>query len=203
MMLHDIERTPTVVNWASLVKHMLTQFGFYHVWLSQGVGDITRFLTVFKQRVKDNYIQEWNTRINDSSRALFYKTISTFEYQYYLDCITITKFRVALTRLRVSSHRLEVEAGRWHKPVSIPFDERKCKFCNVLEDEFHFLFTCPVYNELRDTYISRHYRNRPNMQKLVSLLHSDKQIYIRNLGNFVSKAFETRNDIVCQLNRYR
>ena len=59
----------------------------------------------------------------------------------YLDVITIRKFRTAMTKLRVSSHRLEVETGRLSRPVSKPFDERKCHICNKLEDEFHFFFS--------------------------------------------------------------
>ena len=55
---------------------------------------------------------------------------------------------VALSRLRISANRLEVKTGRWHKPV--PLNERKCRTClNCLEDEFHFLLECPLYNELR------------------------------------------------------
>lgn len=202
MMLQDMERAPNTINWASLVKRMLTELGFYHVWLSQGVGDITNFLTLFKQRKKDNFIQNWNARINESSRALFYRSISSFEYQSYLDFITVKKFRVALTRLRVSSHRLEVETGRWHKPVSTPFDNRKCQFCNVLEDEFHFMFICPVYTDLRENYICRYNRTRPSMSKLVSLFQSDRKTYIRNLGIFIFRAFEERKEIISQINRY-
>ena len=55
---------------------------------------------------------------------------------------------VALSRFRISANRLEVKIGRWHKPV--PLNERKCRTClNCLEDEFHFLLECPLYNELR------------------------------------------------------
>ncbi len=87
-MLSDIERSPNVKNWASQVKNMLAEVGCYHVWLSQGTGDVTAFLSLFKQRLKDNFIQNWNTRISDSSRALFYRNVSSFEYQNYLDYIT-------------------------------------------------------------------------------------------------------------------
>ncbi len=59
MMLNDIERLPTVKNWASLVKNILAELGFYHVWLSQGVGDVTQFLTILKQRLKDTFVQNW------------------------------------------------------------------------------------------------------------------------------------------------
>ena len=31
-----------------------------------------------------------------------------------------------------------MEAGRWHKPTKISCNERKCKICNNVQDEFHF-----------------------------------------------------------------
>ena len=52
-----------------------------------------------------------------------------FRFQPYLNLINIEKVRVALSRLRVSAHRLEFETGRWHKPVAVPFNERTCRTC--------------------------------------------------------------------------
>ena len=49
-----------------------------------------------------------------------------------------------MTKLRVASHRLEIEVGRWARPDRVPVDERKCRHCNTLEDEFHFLFECSL-----------------------------------------------------------
>ena len=79
-------------------------------------------------------MQDWSNEINNSSRARFNRNISDFCIQPYLNLITIRKFRTAMTKLRVSSHRLEVEIGRWSRPVSTPFDERKCRICDKLED---------------------------------------------------------------------
>ena len=55
----------------------------------------------------------------------------------------------------MSSHRLECEAGRWARPVRVAYDERKCRVCNILEDEFYFIFDCPVYSDLRKLYIDK------------------------------------------------
>jgi len=58
-------------------------------------------------------------------------------------------FRKVLTRLRLSSHHLKIETGRWHKPCTpIPRNERLCKICNVLEDDYHFICEYPVYNDI-------------------------------------------------------
>ena len=114
----------TTVNWVLQVRILLSTHGFYDVWLNQGVGDVNIFLDVFKRRIDDNFIQKWSAELNESSRALFYRQFSSFEFAKYLDIINLTKYRVAFTRLRLSSHRLEIECGRWRKPVSVPFQDR-------------------------------------------------------------------------------
>lgn len=127
---------------------------------------------------------------------MFYKNFNTFGYKLYLDIVTIDKFRYALSRLRVSSHRLEVEVGRWAKQNRVPLEERLCTTCQKLEDEFHFVLECIRYNDLRNLYIPRFYRFRPNMYKLVELFSSNNKKCIRNLSVYVFKAFKRREEYV-------
>ena len=151
-MLSDLERKPNTINWASKVKDLLSSLGFYEVWLAQGVGNKNAFLSEVKLRLRDNFVQNWNSRLSESSRARFYSSFSNFEYQIYLDLVKINKFRVALSKLRVSSHRIEVEVGRWTRPKT-SLVARKCRVCNVVEDEFHFLFECQLFTDLRIKYL--------------------------------------------------
>ena len=37
------------LNWASLVRHLFGLLGFYEVWVQQGVGDYSKFISVLKQ----------------------------------------------------------------------------------------------------------------------------------------------------------
>ena len=67
----------------------------------------------------------------------------------YLDHVTIVKHRVALTRLRVSCHNLEIEVGCYHRPRVTPLHQRVCRICQVLEDEMHFVCVCPRFSSLR------------------------------------------------------
>ena len=196
MMLRDIEINGRKINWAILVRNLLGNLGFFEVWLNQGVGNVNQFLTVLRQRLKDQYMQDWSNEINNSSRARFYRNISDFCIQPYLNLITIRKFRSAMTKLRVSSHRLEVEIGRWSRPVSTPFDERKCRICDKLEDEFHFLFECSLYADLRKQYISRYFIVRPSMYKLIELFKNDSKKTVRNLSIFIYKAFQLRQNTI-------
>ena len=78
-----------------------------------------------------------------------------FNSNMYLECVTVRKFRFALARLRTSSHRLKIEAGRWAKPTRKLIAERLCFLCNTLEDKFHFILECPAYSNLRSKYIKK------------------------------------------------
>ena len=102
-------------------------------------------------------MQDWNSRLVESSRANFYSLFLNFEHQLYLKALNVKKFRVAMKKLRVSSHRLEIEVGRWARPNSTPVDERKCRYCNKLEDEFNFLLECTLYEDLRKHYIKKYF----------------------------------------------
>lgn len=196
MMLADLEAHPTKPNWASCVKDLLSRLGFMEVWEVQGVGNINAFLNIFKQRVRDVFTQEWHARLENSSRARCYITFSSFRYQTYLNVLNIGKYRKSLSQLRLSSHRLEVEVGRWAKPHKVPYENRKCKVCNTLEDEFHFLLECPLYTDLRKLYINKYFWRRPNMPKFIELLSADNTALLRKLSTYIEKAFKLRKDVI-------
>ena len=71
MMLTDIELRPNKQNWTSMIKHLLSRLGFSEVWNAQGVGNISNFLYIFKTRVRDIYIQDWDSRLENSTRGSF------------------------------------------------------------------------------------------------------------------------------------
>ena len=191
----DIQTYPNRVNWASLVRDLLSNLGMRYAWTEQGVGNVNAFTSLVRQRLTDNFIQNWNARINESTRASCYKNIS-FSFKTYLDTVTVKKFRIALSRLRTSSHRLEVEAGRWARQVRKPLNERLCTFCGVLEDEFHFILECPAYMEERSRFIKKCFCKRPNMIKFIALMTSENKAITQNLACYVEKAFKARNSLL-------
>ena len=152
MLLNDIGCYPNKVNWASLIRDELYNLGFNNVWQAQSVGNINKFLSILKTRLKDQFIQNWNARINESSRATFYQAISDFKLQPYLNIVNVQKFRIALSKLRVSSHRLEIEAGRRSKPNKTHPKTENPQTATVLKMMFHFLFECTLFSNLRTTY---------------------------------------------------
>ena len=144
--------------------------------------------------LSDQFTQSWHSRLENSSRASFYSHIANFRFQPYLDVFKSVKLCSALTRLRVSSHRLMIETGRWQKPSSIPINERKCITCSTLEDEFHFVLECQLYKDLRQKFIHISYWHRPNMFKFITLINSENTKTIKNLGLFIFYAFKIKNE---------
>ena len=53
------------------------------------------------------------------------------------------RYRSAISKLRASSHILEIGRGRYTKPM-VPSHLRLCKLCNVVEDEEHFVTECVI-----------------------------------------------------------
>ena len=56
-MLADLEDYPNKINLAYLVKDLLSRIGFYDVWLTQGAGNLRLFLSLFRQRLTDKFVQ--------------------------------------------------------------------------------------------------------------------------------------------------
>ena len=69
--------------------------------------------------------------------------------QPYLENLNVFKYMQAMSKLRMSSHRLAKESGRWTRPNRIPVNERKCRRCKLVEDEYHFVLECTIYIDLR------------------------------------------------------
>ena len=72
----------------------------------------------------------------------------------YLTMITNPKTRSALTKFRLSDHKLHIESGRHCNPRK-PIEERLCEICNnqEIEDKIHFLLNCSFYCDLRSSLI--------------------------------------------------
>lgn len=111
--------------------------------------------------------------------------------------MNIKKYRNALSRLRLSSHRLAVETGRWQRPESVPYNERKCIICGVLADKFHFVIECKNYKDIRKKYINNYYLRHPSFVKFIKLINSVNPVEIKKqLAPFTFKAFEIRCRLV-------
>ena len=72
MMLNDIQIKPNKICWAKSLKCLLENLGFYHVWLMQSVGNEKVFISLFKQRLKDTFLQDLNVTIENERPLINY-----------------------------------------------------------------------------------------------------------------------------------
>jgi len=57
MLKYDFEGNPDRKNWCSLLYGLLCTLGFNAAWLFQDIGDSVLFVSLVKQRFKDQFIQ--------------------------------------------------------------------------------------------------------------------------------------------------
>ena len=157
-----------------------------------------------KRKVKktcyDNYDRFWKTEIDNSPKALSYKTFkANVNFENYLYEVKSVKHRIALSRFRLSNHTLMIEKGRHMRP-QIDRKDRKCGLCtNEIENEFHFVIVCPLYEKERVTLFqscrenSKHFDNDLNEeQKFIFIMTNECPTVIGTLAKFVFKSFIIR-----------
>ena len=113
------------------------------LWQSQCCFNKEWFRLSLKQKVKDQFLQHWNSFKNSSSGP---KTYRIFKDQFGINtCFYILnniQCRL-LTAFRTRNNRLPVELGRWS---NIQISERKCHLCHTdVGDEFHYLLKCTTF----------------------------------------------------------
>ena len=115
---------------------------------------------------KINEFKQSNNDTFDHNKLRTYKTFkSSFTREPYLNLVTNRNQRCYLSRLRVGSHRLNIELGRHTRPIT-PAHQRYCKsvaiVCHVLTDFwclscneslFHYTtdMICDVFHLMKDT----------------------------------------------------
>ena len=95
-----------------------------------------------------HYKELWLQSIQCNNKL---RTFKRFKHEFKLENYLLHESlenRKNLTRLRISSHKLAVETGRY---INIALNERLCQLCecNAVEDEYHFVMNCPFYENLR------------------------------------------------------
>ena len=134
------------------------------------------FVTHFKNQIQQHK--------ENGKLRLFRKVKVNFNFEYYLSQVQNVKHRQAVTKLRISAHKLPVETGRYK---NIPYNDRICKHCDLNEigNEQHYLMSCSntMFRTLRNKFIDNLYKiNRSlmlfNMQDLFHyvLAMKDKNI---------------------------
>ena len=83
-------------------------------------------VNMIRLRLKDIELQRWLSGINNDTRKdanqsnkmrtyRLFKTIDNYKCEEYLHQVTNTRHKIALTKLRLSKHKLAIETGRYSR----------------------------------------------------------------------------------------
>ena len=127
----------------------------------------------------------------------------SFSEEPYISQLPNRNQRCALTRLRVSAHRLQIELGRYN---STPLEERFCRYCYTvpqsLDTEFHFLFQCNTFSLKRQCFLGKlcslgisMEENWPDHIKLAKVLCPTSAQAAKCVSKFIAIMERNRNKI--------
>ena len=176
---------------------------------------VSKFKLQMKTALKANFLSYWH-KVKDSYEntgklSTYFEIKQNFNFESYLN-IKRTEYRHVIAKFRISAHRLKIETGRYErkikdgKSVFLERHERLCVYCkeNKIEDEFHFLIECPLYNFERDklvTFITQNTKNFVNLSdkdKFFWILNNEHPESTMRLGKFLCEGFLKRqNTKVC------
>ena len=104
------------------------------------------------QRIKDQYIQNWFSQLDNYAKLGTYRTFkSTFEPEKYITCLNNRCHFYSLARFRCSAHKLVIEEGIHRNQER---NNKICQQCNLhmIENECHCLLICPSYTTSKYAY---------------------------------------------------
>ena len=169
-------------SWSSHITNLLTKTGIKIDKPSK------HNIISFKNKVINDYKMYWKHSLGDvdkkEGKLSTYRHIKTsFHFENYLHDIKHKEHRIIYTSLRISSHQLAIERGRYSNPP-VPREHRLCSVCNnqEVEDEKHFLIECNTYKDDRHNMIHQiglvypHFTNLCDTNKFLYLMTAEGKI---------------------------
>ncbi len=139
-------------NWVSSLFNILKSCNLLLLTEKSSFTKAENAFKIAKYYFESQFIQSWlNEMLNKPKLKTYIIFKDEFNFEKYL-YVYNENHRHALSRFRLSAHSLEIERGRWHKPV-IPEKGRTCKFClnGQIENEKHSFSDCFLYTDLMQT----------------------------------------------------
>ena len=193
-------------NWCSHLKNILNEVESQQAWGEQTLDD--RQLGRIKEKLYEKFMITCMDNINDLDRYPKLRTYALFKKEFRLETYLMSSNNIshtlALLKLRISSHNLRIETGRYTKPTKIPVNERLCIYCTSgeVEDEIHFITKCSLFKnerkELFNIVQNKSIANFLELQEIEQFTHlmiNDEPNILQALGKFVYSCFRKRNNI--------
>ena len=150
-------------------------------------------------RLVDIFKQSWDEKMRNSEHfQTFYSFKSLISPELYLNDDSFgRKYRNILTKFRLGVSQIHGHRYRFYKHNKLLL---KCPLCeNPIEDEFHVIFVCHNYTDLRKSILPKNVINIRNIHSLNTIMTD----YHRNLAKYLLFMFERRNEIMLQREKER
>ena len=177
-------------NWSYEVQELLSGVDCMQTFMNREECDLELMQNMFL----NNETVKWDAMRHTKDKLRTYNMFKwTYETEEYVSSNIRKNVRSLISQFRLGILPLQIEIGRYR---GIPLEERTCSFCNnVVEDEFHVLCKCPLYEEYRKELYDRVTMQNPSFQNVDII---DKFIYIcanfqEYLGMFLFKSMQKRN----------
>ena len=171
--------------WVKFAKDILDNCGLSNVWTFQNINFNTEWVIAYvKLRLRDHFLQEWNSNLENSPKALNYRLYKQiFEFENYFNILE-NKDIFTFCKFRTTNTKLPIETGRWN---NIARENRKCQLCqeNQIGDEFHYIMRCSYFHDKRESCIEKRYLTRINVLKFKEIISSKTQSKLRKLCQLI------------------
>ena len=199
--MKDLCESATTNNWCSNVLKLASSYNLdiSNLEFSEPTKQYREYI---KDEIKQKFISDWLSKINDSVNNPGLRLYKLFKFDFrcepYLQNVKQFKHRKMFTKLRTNSHLLEIEHGKHLGKLA---HDRLCSVCHVVEDEFHFIMVCPLYNELRHNFLAEITSMFPLLNqyslydKFLFLMGFDDYNIHCIFSKFIHDAFKVRSDL--------
>ena len=169
----------------------------YDIDLNMNHG--AKFKQYCKNRIINQFKNFWLTELQNIERNPILRNYNTFKLEFgmekYRDMVTDKRYRTAITRLRTSTHTLEMELGRYTIPRT-SVTNRLCCVCKVVGNEENFLVSCEQYADLRDDKKVAHrfngFTTLSDHEKYIFLVKTGDPYILAWLGKQIAQSFVKR-----------
>ena len=138
LLIHQREQTP----WFYHLSDTLAELGCN----AEDPNSLALSREVIYTKLEQQYKQDIIHTVGNTAKLGVLRTCKqVYTKSSYLTAVSIPAHRIKLTKLRTSSHNLQIEQDR-HCRNRPDRSARRCRICKLeTEDEMHFLISCPGY----------------------------------------------------------
>ena len=184
-------------EWLQGINTFLCENGFGNVWANPTSVNKDNFHKYFRQRLNDQHVQNWNSKLLMSNRFQTLKILhGEYKVENYIKRIKNPEIREIYTRLRTDMNILSTSKSQGYQQLEL------CPFCNdEPESVGHFLLKCDKYREVRSEFVNqisthdveRHFESLNENEKLRYVLNVECPREITRICcSFVSRIYLQR-----------